>query len=201
MAGARVTVFSPESTPNIKVEKMRALGADVRLLPGTYETVESAAIQHARETSQTWISPYNDPQVVAGQGTIGLELAEQIPVTPEMSVLIPVGGGGLLSGIAAALKGTDQPKTVRIIGVHPEASAFMHALLTKGNAEGLQDLPSLADGLAGGVERGAFTIELVRNLADEVVLVVAGRVLRLEEGRLVDAGVPASVLSRAGFRA
>lgn len=171
MVGARATVFAPQSTSPVKVEKMRALGADLRLLPGSYEQVESAALRYAQENNHTWVSPYNDAQVIAGQGTIGLELSEQISLTSEMTVLIPVGGGGLLTGIATALKGDSSHPKLRILGVQPEASAFMHALVSRGTVEGVQDLPTVADGLAGGVEEGAFTIGLVRQLADEIILV------------------------------
>ena len=169
LVGARVTVFAPESAPAVKIEKMRALGADVRLVPGSYEQAESAGLQYAGEMSQTWVSPYNDSQVIAGQGTIGLELAEQVKLTPEMQLLIPIGGGGLLSGIALAL--ADAEPRPRIFGVQPAASAFMHALHTRGSQEGVPDLPTLADGLAGGVEEGSLTIGLVRGLADAILLV------------------------------
>jgi threonine dehydratase len=167
--GAPVTVFAPESAPAVKIERMRALGADVRLVPGSYDEAEAAGLRYARETGQTWVSPYNDPQVIAGQGTIGLELADQLNLTPEMALLIPIGGGGLLSGIASAL--TDAAPRPRILGVQPAASAFMHALYTCGSQAGVQDLPTLADGLAGGVEAGSLTIELVRELADDIILV------------------------------
>jgi threonine dehydratase len=168
-AGVPVTVFVPETAPSVKIEKMRALGADLRLVPGGYEEAEAAGLRYSRETNQTWISAYNDPQVIAGQGTIGLELAEQVKLTPEMAILIPVGGGGLLSGIASALANA-KPRP-RIIGVQPAASAFMNALYTRGSQEGVPDLPTLADGLAGGVEHGSLTIELVGALADDILLV------------------------------
>jgi threonine dehydratase len=169
IVGAQATIFSPDSTPEVKVKSMRALGADLRLLPGSYEAVEAAAIAYARENGKAWISPYNDPQVVAGQATIGLELARQVEFTRGMTVLIPVGGGGLLSGIATALTVAEIPPGVHIVGVQPAASAFMHALVTRGSAEGVQDLPTLADGLAGGVEEGSSTIALVREMADEIL--------------------------------
>ena len=169
LVGAPVTVFAPESTPAVKLEKMRALGADVRLVPGSYDEAEAGGLRYASETNQTWVSPYNDPQVIAGQGTIGLELADQVDLTREIALLIPIGGGGLLSGIASAL--TDATPRPRILGVQPVASAFMHGLYTRGSQAGVQDLPTLADGLAGGVEPGSLTIGLVRELADDIILV------------------------------
>jgi threonine dehydratase len=171
LVGAKVTVFSPKTTPAIKVEKMRALGADLRLLPGSYAAVESAALEYARNNGMTWISPYNDPQVIAGQGTIGLEIARQVESWPGKTVVIPLGGGGLLSGIAAALACAGKPNSARIVGVQPAASAFMYALVKGGGSEGVRDLPSLADGLAGGIEADALTIDLVRQLADNILRV------------------------------
>jgi threonine dehydratase len=169
LVSAPVTVFAPESAPAVKVEKMRDLGADVRLVPGSYDEAEAAGLRYAHDMNQTWVSPYNDPQVIAGQGTIGLELAEQVSLTPEMALLIPIGGGGLLSGIASAL--IDVKPRPRILGVQPAASAFMHALYARGSQAGVQDLPTLADGLAGGVEEGSITIGLVRGLAHDILLV------------------------------
>jgi len=174
--GALVTVFVPDRTPAVKIEKMRALGAELRLVAGGYDEAETAGLRFARETEQTWISPYNDPKIVAGQGTIGLELAEQVELKPETNLLIPVGGGGLLAGIASALY--DLKSHPRIIGVQPAASAFMHALYRGGGQEGVPDLPTLADGLAGGVQSGSMTIPLVQALADDILLVNEDEIAR-----------------------
>jgi threonine dehydratase len=178
IVGAKALVFAPESTPVIKVQKMRSLGAEVWLLPGGYEHVEAEALRHADQNDNTWVSPYNDAQIIAGQGTIGLELAEQIQFAPDTTLLIPIGGGGMLSGIAAALRSGEPARNLRIVGVQAEASAFMRALMVRGTADGVQDLPTLADSLAGGVQAGSITIEMVRALADDIISVTEEQIAR-----------------------
>jgi threonine dehydratase len=169
LVGAPVTVFASENASPLKIDKMCALGADVRLVPGGYEQAEAAGIRFATENNKTWVSPYNDAQVIAGQGTIGLEIARQMELQPAMTVLVPVSGGGLLAGIAAALAGSPQPP--KIVGVQAEASAFMHALFIRNDQENVADLPTLADGLSGPVENGSITIPLIKSMVDEILLV------------------------------
>ena len=167
--GAPVTVFASKQASSFKIEKMRSLGADVRLVEGGYDQAEVDGLKFAKENNQTWVSPYNDPQVIAGQGTIGLEISRQVKLTPSMTVLIPVSGGGLLAGVAAALSWLrDRP---RIVGVQAGASAFMHALFKNGSQENVSDLPTLADGLSGPVENGSITIPLIKALVDDILLV------------------------------
>lgn len=179
-AGAAVEVFVSEHAVPAKVEAMRALGAAIHAVPGGYAEAEAAGKAYAAEQQKTWVSPYNDGQVIAGQGTIGLEILQALtpgshprPAGRERARvrtwLVPVGGGGLLAGIGAALREqTDRP---RLIGVQSEASAFMHSLFYRGTQDGTPDLPSLADGLAGEVEHGSVTIPMVKQLGDEIVLV------------------------------
>jgi len=169
LSGAPVKVFASEHAVPRKVEAMRALGADVELVPGGYEQAEATAIRYAAENGKTFVSPYNDAGVIAGQGTIALEILAQNPATAEMTWYVPVSGGGLLSGVGLALKQAN-PKA-RLVGVQAKNSAFMHSLFTRDTQEGVPDLPSLADGLTGAVEAGAITIPLVRQVADEIVLV------------------------------
>lgn len=169
LVGVPVTVFTSQNASPLKIDKMRALGAIVHLVPGGYEQAETEGIRYAAENNKIWVSPYNDAQVIAGQGTIGLEIARQMELTPEMTVLVPVSGGGLLAGIAAAL--TNNPQPPRIIGVQAETSAFMHALFIQNNQENVADLPTLADGLSGPVENGSITIPLIKSMVDEILLV------------------------------
>jgi threonine dehydratase len=169
LVGAPVTVFSSQNASPVKIDKMRALGADVHLVPGGYEQAETEGIRYAAENNKIWVSPYNDAQVIAGQGTIGLEITCQMELTPEMTVLVPVSGGGLLAGVAAALTNITQPP--RIVGVQAEASAFMHALFIRNNQENVADLPTLADGLSGPVENGSITIPLIKSMVYEILLV------------------------------
>ena len=140
---------------------------------------------------KTWVSPYNDSQVIAGQGTVGLELEEQVELGPGTTVVIPVGGGGLLAGVATALRSQNPLKRLRIVGVQPEASAFMRRVVSDGTSEGVADLPTLADGLAGGVEAGP-DVRGQRARADEIVLVseeeIAGAVAHawLAHGEVIE---------------
>lgn len=168
-ANAAVTVFASEHAVPAKIEAMRALGAEVRQVPGGYELAEQTGLNFAAEQGKTWISPYNDAQVIAGQATIGLEILEQLAPQTPAEVIVPVGGGGLIAGIGAAL---DQaaPGT-KVVGVQSVASPFFYALYTHGSQYGVVELESLADGLAGAVEHGSITIPLVRRYVNDFVLV------------------------------
>lgn len=179
--GAVVEVFVSEQAVPAKVDAMRVLGAIIHTVPGSYGEVETAAKQYAEDQQKTWVSPYNDGQVIAGQGTLGLEVLRTLtPAAGEgrpgeaadsevKAWLVPVGGGGLLTGTGASLRG--QATRPLLIGVQAEASAFMHSLFYKGTQEETPDLPTLADGLAGEVEPESVTIPMARQLADEIVLV------------------------------
>lgn len=166
---APVEVFVGENAAALKVARMRALGAVVRVVPGGYSEAETAGREYAKSNSRTWISPYNDPAIIAGQGTVGLEVMEQLAGEPVEAFVVPVGGGGLISGIGAVL--SERRPRPRLVGVQPADNAFMQALLVRGSQVDVRDLPSLADGLTGAVEESSITIELVRQLVDEIVLV------------------------------
>ncbi|GAP14232.1 threonine dehydratase [Longilinea arvoryzae] len=167
----RAVIFASEHAVATKLEAMRALGAEVRLVPGGYEQAEAAGIQFATQQGKTWISPYNDAQVIAGQATVGLELMDEIPADELEAVVVPVGGGGLIAGIGLVLNRLPAGHRPRLIGVQSEASPYFHALYQQGSQDGVVERESLADGLAGRVEDGAITIPLVRSLVDEIVLV------------------------------
>jgi threonine dehydratase len=169
LVDAPVVVFASNHAVPAKVAAMRTLGADVRFVEGGYELAEATAIEYARVNGQTWVSAYNDGQVIAGQGTIGLELLADLPREMAMNVLVPTGGGGLLAGIGAAVEA--QSSRLRLVGINPEASAFMHGLFKHGSQQGIPDLPTLADGLSGAVESGSLTIPLVRRYASDFVTV------------------------------
>lgn len=167
--GVPVTIFASEHAVESKIAAMQLLGAEVHLVPGGYGEAELAGLEYARSNQALWISPYNDGQVIAGQGTLALEVLGSLPDDRDYTWIVPVGGGGLISGIGAAL--ASLAPSHRVIGVQSEASAFMHALLKRGSQEGVLDLPSLADGLSGPVETGAVTIPLVRQYVHDIVLV------------------------------
>jgi threonine dehydratase len=168
-AGAKVTVFASEHAVPAKLEAMRALGAEIRLVPGGYAEAEKTALSYAAQTQSTWVSPYNDGQVIAGQGTLGLEIIAQMPVHENYTCLVPVGGGGLIAGIGAAIACTG--RRITLVGVQSEASPFMHTLYCHGAQEDVVEYESLADGLAGMVEPGSITIPMVQKFVDSWVLV------------------------------
>jgi threonine dehydratase len=176
--GAPVIVFASEHAVPAKVAAMRQLGADVRLVPGGYGEAEKAGLAFAAESEATWISAYNDGQIIAGQGTLGLEILNQLaqsPTPPERGLtwIIPIGGGGLCAGIACALYGRDllKPGPHRLVAVQSEASPFFHAIYHQGDQAGQVELASLADGLAGPVEEKSVTIPILRRYLDDFVLV------------------------------
>lgn len=169
LVNAPVIVFASDHAAPMKVAAMRELGADVRLVPGQYGDAERTAITYAKETGAAWVSPYNDPQVIAGQATIGLELCRDLPNLAQSTWIVPVGGGGLIAGIAASL--AEFYPRPQLIGVQSEASPFMRDLFLTGSQDATIELPSLADGLAGAVEPGSVTIAMVQNMVDDIVLV------------------------------
>ena len=170
---AHAIVFASEQAVPAKLAAMRALGAEVRLVPGLYAQAEQAGINYAKEMNMTWVSPYNDAQVIAGQATLGLEIIQDLAdlgISSEtLAVAIPVGGGGLASGIGLALQRL-VPRPY-LVGVQPMTSPYFHALFYRGSQEGVTESQTLADGLEGAVEDGSLTIPLVRSVLDDIVLV------------------------------
>ncbi len=168
------TIYAPDEAPPVKINAMRALGADVRLIPGGYGEAEKAALKQAEESDATWVSPYNDGHVIAGQGTLGLETLRQLQAYPDLEVgesvwLVPVSGGGLVAGVGAALNHLPHPP--RLVAVQTEVEPFMHALYYGDSQEITVDTPTIADGLSGPVEEKAITIPLIREFVDEIVLI------------------------------
>ncbi len=169
ISGAPVEVFVSRTAPSVKLEAMRSLGAQLHLVDGGYAEAEAAGKAYAAAQGKTWVSPYNDGQIVAGQGTAGLELAADLPELASLAVLVPVSGGGLLAGVASALAGSGMRP--RLIGVQAERAPFMHHLFYHGSQEGLPDLDSLADGLTGAIEEPSLTLPVIRRLVDDIILV------------------------------
>ncbi len=166
MGVAQAAIFVPGSAPRAKVDKMAQFGVAVYCAGETYEDAHRAAEQHARETGAIYISAYDDPLVVAGQGTMALEILADLPATD--AVLVPVGGGGMIAGVALVVK-TLLP-SCRVIGVQPEASPSALLSLRDGRAyDPYAHAPTIANGLAGGFGRVPF--EIARGLIDEIVLV------------------------------
>jgi threonine dehydratase len=169
--GVPAVVFASDHAVAAKVDAMRALGAEVRLVDGGYEMAEHTAQVYAADQGLTWISPYNDGQVIAGQATVGLEIIEQLKPRVPGAVIVPVGGGGLIAGIAAAVSMDGVSPRPKLIGAQSTASPFFHALFYRGTQQDVVEQESLADGLAGAVEDGSLTIPMVRRLVSEITLV------------------------------
>jgi threonine dehydratase len=165
--GVRAQVFMRNGVPELRVALIRALGGE----PVFYGEHALAAELHARavaaQTGQVFISPYNDAQVIAGQGTLGVELAQQLSGLD--AVFVAVGGGGLISGIAAYLQAVS-PKT-RVIGCWPEHSPVLYECLKAGRIFDCPELPTISDSTAGGVEPDALTFPMCQQLLAGHVLV------------------------------
>jgi len=165
--GASGIVFVPEDSSPAKIQAIERLGAEVRYHGHDCVEAEQRARQYASENHMTYVPPYNDPQVVGGQGTIGVELARQLESIDV--VYVSLGGGGLISGISGYLKSV-RPG-VRVIGCSPENSQVMIRSVQAGEILDLPSLPTLSDGTAGGIEAGSITFELCREFVDEYVTV------------------------------
>ncbi len=166
-AGVAVTVYVGASTQPQKIAAIRALGGTVVTIDGPPLEAELQARQQAALQGKTYISPYNDLDVVAGQGTIGVELARQEPGLA--AVFVSVGGGGLISGIGTALKRLS-PAT-RVIGVWPENSPCMLAALKAGAIVDTVEYPTLSDATAGAVEPEAVTFPICKEVIDATLTV------------------------------
>ena len=160
-------IFVPEIASPNKVEAIKRLGAEVLYFGQDCVEAETHARKYASENQMTYISPYNDLQVAAGQGTIGVELSYQLDKVD--AVFVSLGGGGLISGIAGYLKSVNPD--VQMIGCSPENSQVMIQSIKAGKILDLPSLPTLSDGTAGGLEPGAITFELCRALVDEYITV------------------------------
>lgn len=167
LAGVKATIYAPEQAATIKLEAIRALGGEVELIPGDALNAELAADSAAQQQGKIYISPYNDRQIIAGQGTCGMEMVEQQPDLD--AVFVAVGGGGLISGIATVLKKLSD-KT-QIIGCWPANATSMYTSLENGQIQEVAEQETLSDGTAGGVEPGAITFALCQQLIDQKVLV------------------------------
>jgi threonine dehydratase len=161
------TIFVPENAVATKVNAIRRFGADLRFYGNDAATTEIYARNYARENDLVYISPYNDPQVIGGQGTIAVELSRQLEKID--AVFVPVGGGGMISGIAGYLK-LGQPDIVTI-GCSPANSPVMAESVKANRIIEMESLPTLSDGTAGGIEPGAVTFDLCKRFVDDYVLV------------------------------
>ena len=165
--GISAVIVMPVTTPNIKVEAVKSLGGEIIMHGDTYDDAYSHARKLEKERQLTFIHPFDDPHVIAGQGTIGMEILEQADETIS-AVFVPIGGGGLISGIAAYIKGVNP--NIQIIGVEPDDSAAMRDSLAAGKPIVLDHVGIFADGVA--VRRvGDETFRLCQELVDYIVTV------------------------------
>src|SRR5688572_22757578 len=175
-----VTVVMPKWAPLIKVSNCRSFGANVVLHGDSYADARKRALEIAGGTGATFVSGFDDPDIIAGQGTMGLEILEDVPDVD--AVIVPVGGGGLIAGVGLAVKSL-RPQA-RVIGVEPNNAPTMRESLKAGRVMRIDTKPTLADGLAIA-EVGKLCFDIARNVIDELVMVdevqVATSVLRLLE--------------------
>jgi threonine dehydratase len=165
--GTRAVIIMPTLTPSIKVQAVEALGAEIRLYGDAYDDAYQEALRLAAELGLVFIHPFDDPDVIAGQGTIGMEILRQRPHPPD-AIFVPIGGGGLIAGIACYVKSLYPD--VRIVGVEPEEAASMTAAFAAGGPVELDQVGIFADGVA--VRKvGEETYRLCRRHVDEIVLV------------------------------
>jgi threonine dehydratase len=170
ISGLQLTVYVPDGAPRAKKDAIRRMGGEL-ITCADYDEAELRAKQHAATGAASFISPYSHPDVIAGAGTIGLEIAEQDPTVD--AIVVAVGGGGLVSGIAIAIKGLGHP--AEIVGVEVEASCpFQHGLAA-GQIVHIDVGRTLADGLSGNLDPDTITFDIVRTLVDRMTLVTEGQ--------------------------
>ena len=165
--GGKGIIYFPENAAQAKVQALRLTGVKLKFYGDDCIKSETLARETAARTGQVFVSPYSDLKIIGGQGTIGIELLRQIEKFDV--VLVPVGGGGLISGIAGYLKAVD--KNIEIIGCQPENSPVMHASIRAGKIIEMESKPTLADGTAGGIDPDAITFDICRKFVDDFILV------------------------------
>lgn len=197
--GIKAVICLPDGAPISKVEATKSYGAEVCLVEGVYDDAYQKALQLRDEKGYTFIHPFNDADVIAGQGTIGLELIEQL--NDLDAVLVPIGGGGLISGIAYTIK-TINPH-VKVYGVQAKGAPSMKNAVEHGEMEALANVSTIADGIAVK-QPGDLTYEICKKYVDEIVTVsddeISAAILALmEQHKLVTEGAGAVAVAAAMF--
>ena len=191
MLGMRCTIVMPKGAPRTKVEATERRGARVVLYGGIYNESCEYAHRMEEEAGCIYVPAYDDERIIAGQGTIGLEILDDLSDVGQ--IVVPIGGGGLISGIAVAVKAIDP--TIRVIGVEPEQAACMLAAVRAGRLTGIECGGTIADGVVT-TTAGELTFEHCRDLVDEIVTVGERDIVRAirflhEQARLVAEGAGA----------
>jgi len=201
--GLRGKLFMPKTSAAVKVENMRSTGVPFELVGEDCVEAEAHAAAFARDNGHVWISPYNDPEVVHGQGTVAVELMDQLENID--AVLAPVGGGGLMAGVAGYLKAVDP--SIEVIGCQPVNSCVMYESIKAGEILDIESLPTISDGTAGGIEKGSITFDLCRRYVDDFILLeeeeifAAMRFLHEEEGVTIEGAAALSTAAVLNQRA
>jgi len=167
LLGIKGKVFLPHNAVSSKVESIRAFDVEIEFHGNNPYTTEMYTRETSEQNGWIYISPYNDQQIIAGQGTIGIEILNTIP-EPD-NILATVGGGGLISGISAYVK--EQLPNINMIGCQPENSPEMSVSVRAGEYCEVESEPTLSDGSAGGFERNSITFELCQKFVDEFILI------------------------------
>ncbi|MBQ8510964.1 MAG: threonine ammonia-lyase [Clostridia bacterium] len=197
--GMKAVICLPDGAPISKVEATRSYGAEICLVEGVYDDAYQKALQLRDEFGYTFIHPFDDPDVIAGQGTIALELSEQVPDMD--AVIVPIGGGGLISGIAYTIKSLN-PK-IKVYGVQASGAPSMLNSIHDAHIETLDSVATIADGIA--VKKpGSLTYDLCSKYVDEIVTVtddeISAAILALmEQHKLVTEGAGAVAVAAAMF--
>lgn len=195
--GIPVEIFVSQSIHPYKQRKIEALKARVTAVAGDHLAAELAARREADRSGRPYVSPYNDPDVIAGQGTVAVEILRQLGGEPLDAIFVAVGGGGLIGGIGAHLKRVS-PRT-QVVGCWPENSPALHECLRAGAIIDVPERPTWSTSTAGGIEPGAVTFDLCRRVIDRQVLVTeddivdAARRLHREDGILVEGAAAVAV--------
>jgi threonine dehydratase len=197
LAGVKSTIFMPEDATISKVVATKGYGAEVQLVGKDYQEAYEAAVAHQRRSGATFVHAFEDPLVMAGQGTLGLELMQDLPELD--AVLVPIGGGGLIAGIATAVKGLKPD--IEVIGVQAEGASTIAPSLQKGSPVTLDEVSTMADGIAVR-KSGTMTLEIIKARVDRVVTVseaeIAAAILfLLERSKAVVEGAGAVTLAAA----
>ncbi|MCM1227753.1 MAG: threonine ammonia-lyase [Clostridium sp.] len=197
--GIRSLICLPDGAPISKVEATKSYGAEVCLVEGVYDDAYNKAIELRDEKGYTFIHPFDDENVIAGQGTIGLEILDQLPDTD--AVIVPVGGGGLISGLAFAVK--QLRPNIKVYGVQAEGAPSMVQSLEHGRIECLDSVATIADGIKVK-EPGEHTFEYCKKYVDEIVTVtddeISSAILALiEQHKLISEGAGAVPVAAAMF--
>ena len=198
-SGIKATIFIPATAPISKVEATKKLGAEIKLIDGVYDDAYKAAVEYQKETNGTFVHPFDDVDVIAGQGTIGLEILEQLPDVE--AVIVPIGGGGLIAGVAYAIK--QLKPECKVYGVQSQGAGSMYQSFINKKVLELPTVNTFADGTA--VKKpGDLTFELCQKYVDDIITVtddeIASAILALmEKQKIVAEGAGALSVAAAMF--